>query len=104
MFKYNVMNDDVPGAFNGMFSYRHDIHVYTATGTNHLRLEQFPTKIGLKRKRYCGANLWNDTFLSVTDVKCIHVFKARFKGMLLDNSLLEKNTTSCICHKCITVS
>ena len=36
-------------------------------------------------------NLWNDIFLNFTYVNCIHVFKSRYKGILLENILMEGN-------------
>ena len=104
MFKY--INNDLPDVFKSMFSYRHEIHAYNTRGANQLNLEQLPTNKGLKRLRYFGAKLWNNIFLSFTDINCVDLFKARFKGMLLDsNFLVEENMTSCIWrHKIITVS
>ena len=52
--------------------------------------------IGLKGLRYFGAKLWNNIFLSFTDIYCVDLFMARFKGMLLDSNFLEENMTSCI--------
>ena len=94
MFKY--INKDLPDVFKIMFSYRYEIHAYNTRGANQLHLEQFPTNIGLKGLRYFGAKLWNNTFLSFTDISCIDLFKARFKGVLLDSNFLEENMTSCI--------
>ena len=94
MFKY--VNDELPDAFDCMFSYRHEIHDYNTRGANQLHMEQFPTNIGLKGMRYYGAKLWNNIFLNFTDINSIHSFKARFKNMLLDNNMLEVKMISCI--------
>ena len=103
MFKY--INKDIPDVFKSMFSYRYEIHAYNTRGANQLHLEQFPTNIGLKGLRYFGAKLWNNIFLSFTDINCVDLFKALFKGMLLDSNFLEENMTSCIWRqKIITVS
>ena len=53
MFKY--VNDELPGAFDSMFSYGHEIHDYNIRGANQLYMEQFPTNTGLKGMRYYGA-------------------------------------------------
>ena len=103
MFKY--VNDELPDAFDSMFSYRHEIHDYNTRGANQLHMEQFPTNIGLKGMRYYGAKLWNNIFLNFTDINSIYSFKVRFKNMLLDNNMLEEKMISCIDdEKCITVS
>ena len=88
MFKY--INNDLPGVFKSMFSYQHEIHAYNTRGANQLHLEQFPTNIGQKGLRYIGAKLWNDIFLSFTDINCIDIFKARFKGRLLDSNFWKR--------------
>ena len=84
MFKY--INNDLPDVFKNMFSYRHEIHAYNNRGANQLTLEQFPTNIDLKGLRYFCARLWNNIFLSFRDINCVDLFKARFKGMLLDSN------------------
>ena len=88
MFKY--INNDLPDVFKSMFSYRHEIHAYNTRGANQLNLEQFPTNIGLKKLRYFGAKLWNNIFLSFTDINCVDLFNARFKGMLLDSKFFGR--------------
>ena len=71
-------------------------YMTTILGANQLHLEQFATNIGLKTLCYSGPKLWNNIFLSFTYVNCVHVFKARYKGMLLNSNLLKENTTSSI--------
>ena len=97
MFKY--WNKDLPDVFKSMFSYRCEIHAFNTRGAIQLHLEQFPTNIGLKGLRYFGAKLWNAIFLSFTYINCVDLFKARFKGTLLDSIFLEENMTSCIWRK-----
>ena len=91
MFKY--INKDLPDIFKSMFSYRYEIHANNTRGANQLHLEQFPTNIGLKGLRYFGAKLWNNIFSSFTDINCVDLFKARFKGMLLDSNFSEEIMT-----------
>ena len=104
MFKY--VNDELPDAFDSMFSYRHEIRDYNTRGANQLHMEQFPTNIGLKGMRYYGAKLWNNIFSNFTDINSIYSFKVRFKNMLLDNNMLEEKMIVFVFddEKCITVS
>ena len=96
IFIFKYINNDLPYVFNSMFPYRHEIHAYNTRGSNQLHLEQFPTNRSLKGLRYYGAKLWNNIFLSFRDINDFDLFKAHFKGMLLDSNFLEENMTSCI--------
>ena len=96
IFIFKYVNGELPDAFDGMFSYRHEIHDYNARGANQLHMEQFPTNTGLKGMRYYGAKLWNNIFLNFTDMNYIYSLKVRFKNMLLDNNMLEEKLIPCI--------
>ena len=65
-----------------------------------MHLEQNPTNTGLKVMRNCGAKLWNDIFIRLSD----SWIQDTFKDMLLDSNFFEKNMISCIKSQKLSLS